>query len=95
MLKISVENTHNHLITPGKHSSWPPEHLLQVLCIHLAGHLPDGPPERLIDYLVPPLMVGHSSAQTQMAYAVQIAQTLVDVVAAEQTIAVPLLSVRA
>ena len=53
-LKIYVENTHNHLITPGKHSSWPSEHLLHVLLVHLAdhlaGHIADGPPERLVDY---------------------------------------------
>ena len=70
MLRIYVENIHNHLITPGKHSSWPPEHLLHVLLVHLAGHLADGPPERLVDYLVPPLMVVHPPAQTQMAHAV-------------------------
>ena len=61
MLKIYVENTHNHLITFGKHSSWLPEHLLHVLFVHLAGHLADGFFERLIDYLVPPLMVVHPS----------------------------------
>ena len=66
MLKIYVENTHNHLVTSGKHSSWPSEHLLHVLLVHLA----DRPHERLIDYLVSPLMVVHSSAQTQMAHAV-------------------------
>ena len=68
MLKIYVENTHNHLITPGKHSSWPPEHLLHVLLVHLAahlvghlaGHLADGLSERLIDYLISPLMADHS-----------------------------------
>ena len=66
MLRIYVENIHNHLITPGKHSSWPPEHLLHVLLVHLA----DGPLERLVDYLIPPLTVVHPSAQTQMAHVV-------------------------
>ena len=74
MLKIYVENTHNHLITPRKHLSWPQEHLLHVLPAYLADypvdHLADGPPERLIDYLVPPLMVVHPPAQNQMAHAV-------------------------
>ena len=71
-LKIYVVNTHNHLITSKKHSSWPPEHLhvLLVLLVHLSGHLADEPPERLVDYLVSPLMVIHPSAQTEMAHAV-------------------------
>ena len=57
MLKIYVENTHNHLITPGKHSSWPPKHLLHVLLVHLADHLADEPFERLIDCSISPLIV--------------------------------------
>ena len=70
MLKIYAENTHNHLITPEKHSSWPPEHLLHVhLAGHLAGHLADGLLERLTDYLILPLMIIHPSAQSQMAHA--------------------------
>ena len=90
MLKIYVENIHNHLITSEKHSSWSPEHLLHVLLIHLAGHLADGFLERLIDYLISSLMIVHSSAQIQMTYVVQIAQMLADVVAAKQTIAMSL-----
>ena len=39
MLKIYVENTHNHLINSEKHSSWPPERLLLVLLVHRLGHL--------------------------------------------------------
>ena len=76
-----------HLITSENHSSWPSEHLLRVLLVHLA----DGLFERLIDYLIPPLMIVHTSAQTQMAHAVYIAQMLADVVAAKQTVAMPLL----
>ena len=56
MLQIYVENTHNHLIIPGKHSSWPSEHLLHIFLVHLAdhlaGHLVDESFERLIDYLI-------------------------------------------
>ena len=67
-LKIYVGNTHNHLITPEKHSSWPPEYLLHVLPVHLAGHLAghlaDGPPERLIDYLVSSSIIVDSSRET-------------------------------
>ena len=39
MLEIYLKNTHNYLITPGKHSSWPPERLLLVLLVHRLGHL--------------------------------------------------------
>ena len=87
MLRIYVENNHDHLITPENHWSWPPEHLLHDLLVPLA----DGPLERLIDYLIPPLTVVHPPAQTQMAHAVYIAQMLADVVAAKQTVAVLLL----
>ena len=76
MLEIYVENTHNHLITSGKHSSWPPEHRLHVLLVHLVGHLVDGLFECLIDYLIASLMIVHPSAQTQMAHAVKIVQML-------------------
>ena len=72
MLKIYLENIYNHLIISEKHSSWPPEHLLHVLLVHLAGHLAghfaDESFKRLIDYLIPPLMITHSSAQTQMTH---------------------------
>ena len=74
MLKIYVENTHNHLTIPGKHSLWPPEHLLHVLLVPLADlladPLADGPSKRLIDYLIPPLMIARPSVQTQMTHAV-------------------------
>ena len=77
-LKIYVENTHNHLITSEKHSSWPSEHLLHVLFVHFADHLADhfadhfadDSLERLINYLIPSLMIIHLSAQTQMTHVV-------------------------
>ena len=70
MLRIYLENTHNDLITHGKHSSWPSKHRLHVLLVHLADHLADGFLKRLINYLISSLTVVHPSAQTQMAHAV-------------------------
>ena len=42
MLKIHVENTHNHLITSQKYSSEPSEHPLFVLRVHLLVRRTDG-----------------------------------------------------